>query len=95
MMRTLPLIRNVYQELAIQRMASTMSSLMKAGLPIVQTINIAAETVGLDSYRAALLRIANDGLTKGPHDRRSVPPRDSVPEDRFQSRLGLGEGGAS
>ena len=62
---SLPLVRTVYHEIAIQRMASTMSSLMRAGLPIVQTINIAAETVGLDSYRAALLRIANDGLTKG------------------------------
>jgi type II secretory pathway component PulF len=46
-------------------MASTMSSLMRAGLPIVQTITIAADTVGLDSYRTALLRIANDGLAKG------------------------------
>ena len=64
-MTNIPLIRTVYSELAIQRMASTMSSLMRAGLPIVQTINIAAETVGLDSYRAALLRIANEGLTKG------------------------------
>ncbi len=62
---SLPLVRSVYQELAIQRMASTMSSLMRAGLPIVQTINIAAETVGLDAYREALLRIANDGLSKG------------------------------
>jgi type IV pilus assembly protein PilC len=61
----LPLVRTVYQELAIQRMASTMSSLMRAGLPIVQTLNIAAETVGMDTYRSALLRIANDGLAKG------------------------------
>jgi type II secretory pathway component PulF len=62
---SLPLIRTVYEELAIQRMASTISSLMRAGLPIVQTITIAAETVGMDSYRDALLRIANDGLSKG------------------------------
>jgi type IV pilus assembly protein PilC len=61
----LPLVKTVYQEIAVQRMASTMSSLMKAGLPIVDTINIAAETVGLDSYRSALFRIANEGLTKG------------------------------
>lgn len=61
----LPLVRTVYREVAIQRMASTMSSLMRAGLPIVQTIDIAAETVGLDSYRFALIRIAHDGLTKG------------------------------
>jgi type IV pilus assembly protein PilC len=61
----LPLVRTVYQELAVQRMASTMSSLMRAGLPIVQTLTIAAETVGLDSYRSALLRVANEGLEKG------------------------------
>lgn len=64
-MTSLPLIRTVYQEIAVQRMASTMSSLMRAGLPIVQTITIAADTVGLDSYRAALLRVANEGLSKG------------------------------
>jgi len=64
-MTSLPLVRTVYHELAIQRMASTMSSLMRAGLPIVQTIDIAAETVGLDAYRSALIRIAHDGLTKG------------------------------
>jgi len=62
---SLPLVRTVYHEIAVQRMASTMSSLMRAGLPIVETITIAAETVGLDSYRTALLRIANDGLAKG------------------------------
>jgi type IV pilus assembly protein PilC len=61
----LPVIRTTYHELAIQRMASTMSSLMRAGLPIVQTITIAAETVGVGEYRQALLRIANDGLSKG------------------------------
>jgi len=61
----LPIIRTTYHELAIQRMASTMSSLMRAGLPIVQTITIAAETVGVGEYREALLRIANDGLSKG------------------------------
>jgi type II secretory pathway component PulF len=62
---SLPFVKTVYNELAVQRMASTMSSLMRAGLPIVQTITIAADTVGSDAYRAALLRIANDGLSKG------------------------------
>jgi len=62
---SLPLVRTVYSEIAVQRMASTISSLMRAGLPIIQTITIAADTVGLDSYRTALLRIANEGLAKG------------------------------
>lgn len=60
-----PFVRKVYKELAIQRLASTMSSLMRAGLPIIQTINIAAATVGFAEYRYSLLRIANEGLAKG------------------------------
>ncbi|MGB7958177.1 MAG: type II secretion system F family protein [Minisyncoccia bacterium] len=60
-----PGIKNIYRDLSIQRMASTMSSLMKAGLPIVQTITIAADTVPIREFRYALLRIANEGLSKG------------------------------
>lgn len=61
----LPIIRSIYRDLAVQRMASTMSSLMKAGMPIVETINVAADTVGLRDYKFALMRVANDGLAKG------------------------------
>ena len=60
-----PGIKNIYRDIAIQRMASTMSSLMKAGLPIVQTITIAADTVPVTEFKQALLRIANEGLTQG------------------------------
>ncbi len=60
-----PLVKGIYRDLAVQRMASTMSSLMKAGLPITQTITVAAETVGLREYKDALIRVANDGLAKG------------------------------
>jgi type IV pilus assembly protein PilC len=61
----LPGINTIYLNLSIERMASTMSSLMKAGLPIVQTITIAAETVPIREFRYALLRVANEGLSKG------------------------------
>jgi len=61
----MPGIKDIYRDLAIQRMASTMSSLMKAGLPIVQTITIAADTVPIRDFKYALLRIANEGLSKG------------------------------
>lgn len=60
-----PVISKIYNDLAVQRMASTMSSLMKAGLPIVETITVAAETVGNREFRYALLRVANEGLAKG------------------------------
>ena len=61
----LPVISTIYNDLAVQRMATTMSSLMKAGLPIVETITVAAETVGHREFQQALLRVANEGLTKG------------------------------
>ena len=60
-----PAIKKIYRELAVQRLASTMSSLMKAGLPIINTIKVAADTVGLIEYRYALERIADEGLAKG------------------------------
>lgn len=61
----LPLIKKIRKELAIQRFASTMSSLTRAGLPIVQTLNIVADTVGSNEFRLSLMRIANEGLAKG------------------------------
>jgi type II secretory pathway component PulF len=61
----LPVVKTVYADLAVQRMASTMSSLMKAGLPIVDTITITAKTVNNRDFHDALLRVANDGLAKG------------------------------
>jgi type II secretory pathway component PulF len=64
-MTRIPALNKIYRDLAIQRMASTMSALMKAGLPIVQTISITADTVGLREYKYALLRVANEGLAKG------------------------------
>ncbi len=60
-----PFIRTIYSDLAVQRMASTMSSLLSAGLPINETLAIAAETVGVRQYQEALIRITKDGLEKG------------------------------
>ncbi len=61
----LPVIRKVYRDLAIQRFAATLSSLMKAGLPIVQAINITADTVGYEELKTSLHRIAEEGLSRG------------------------------
>ncbi len=60
-----PLIRALSKEIAIQRLSATMSSLIKAGLPIIETIRIAASAAGLDSFRYSLFRIADEGLSKG------------------------------
>jgi type II secretory pathway component PulF len=60
-----PVIKKLYRDIAIQRFASTFSSLMKAGLPIIQATNITAEVVGNFQFKEALRRIAEDGLAKG------------------------------
>lgn len=60
-----PLIRNIYRELAVQRFAATFSSLIKAGLPVIQATQITAEIVSAEEFRVSLLRVANEGLAKG------------------------------
>ncbi len=61
----LPVIRGIYRDLAIQRFASTFSALMEAGLPIIQATTVTAEVVGHEDFRFSLMRIADEGLTKG------------------------------
>jgi type IV pilus assembly protein PilC len=61
----MPIIKNIYRDLAIQRFAATFSALMRAGLPIMQTTQLTAEVVGAEEFRVSLNRIANEGLAKG------------------------------
>ena len=63
-LETLPVIKTIYNDMAIQTFASTFSSLMKAGLPIIQSIDITAEVVGSQKFKASLKRVA-EGLSKG------------------------------
>lgn len=64
-LENLPVIRKIYSDMAVQTFASTFSSLMKAGLPIIQSINISADVVGSEKFKVSLKRIANEGLAKG------------------------------
>ncbi|PIR87703.1 MAG: hypothetical protein COU10_03165 [Candidatus Harrisonbacteria bacterium CG10_big_fil_rev_8_21_14_0_10_45_28] len=61
----IPVIKKIVYHLAIQRFASTLSSLLKAGVPIVRAILVTSETVGYMPVKDALVRIANDGVSKG------------------------------
>lgn len=65
MLERMPIIGKIYSDMAIKVFASTLSSLMKAGLPIVQSVNITAEVVGAERFKVSLKRIAEEGLTKG------------------------------
>src|SRR3989344_1361687 len=59
------LISSLSREIAVKRLSATMSSLIKAGLPIVETIKIAAGASGIDTFKYSLFRIADEGLAKG------------------------------
>jgi len=61
----LPIIKNVLKQLALQRFASTLSSLLKAGLPILDALEITSQTVGYGEMRDSLLRISREGIAKG------------------------------
>lgn len=65
LVRRLPAIRDVIQKIALQRFASTFSSLIKAGLPVVDAIEITASAVGNENFKNALLRISREGITRG------------------------------
>jgi type IV pilus assembly protein PilC len=61
----LPLIKKIYKDIAIQRFTSTFSSLLKAGLPIIDALKITADVVGHEELKIALLQIADEGLARG------------------------------
>lgn len=61
----LPAVRGVSSKISLQRFASTLSSLIRAGLPLTQGIEITAQAVGNEELKAALLRISREGITKG------------------------------
>ncbi len=60
-----PIVRKIYKDIAIQRFASTFSALLKAGLPIIDSLKITASVVGVEEIKLALNRIADEGLAKG------------------------------
>lgn len=61
----IPVINEVVHRIALQRFAATLSSLMKAGMPIIESLEIAAEAGGSAEMKAALFRISREGIAKG------------------------------
>ncbi len=60
----LPIVGKISFKIALQRFAATLSSLLKAGVPILQAIEITADAVGHPDLRASLLRV-RDGVSQG------------------------------
>lgn len=61
----IPLVGEVLKKIALQRFASTFSSLLLAGMPIIESLEITADAVGLQELKDSLLRISREGLSKG------------------------------
>ncbi len=65
MVSGLPLVKTVLKKMALQRFASTLASLIKAGMPLTEALEITAGAVANEEARAALVRISREGLAKG------------------------------
>ncbi len=61
----IPVIRDVVKKIALQRFAGTLSSLLKAGIPITKAIEITAYSAGNVELEQALMRVAQEGVAKG------------------------------
>ncbi len=61
----LPVVGVLIRRIAIQRFSSTFSTLLRAGLPILEALEITADAVGSEELRDALLRISREGVVKG------------------------------
>jgi len=61
----LPIVSTMVQQLAIQQFTSTFSSLLKAGIPVVEALEITASAVNSDELKITLIRIAKEGITRG------------------------------
>jgi len=62
---SIPVIGRVINRIAIQRFSGTLSSLLKAGVPIVNALEITATSINHQNMAQALRRIAQEGVSKG------------------------------
>jgi len=76
----LPIISGITKKVNLARFARTLSSLMKSGVPIVQSLNITALTLGNMYYRNILLESAKE-VKKG------TPITNSIEEQKNSNKL--------
>ena len=61
----IPVVKEIVKKIALQRFAATLSSLIKAGMPLTAALEITAQAVGQVELSEALIRISREGLSKG------------------------------
>jgi type II secretory pathway component PulF len=60
-----PVVNRILKHIALQRFATTLSSLLKSGLPILDSLEITADAVGSPELKTSLMRISREGVAKG------------------------------
>ena len=65
LMMEVPVIKDLVKKMALQRFSATLSSLIKAGMPFTDALEITADAVGYAELHDALTRISKEGLAKG------------------------------
>lgn len=65
LLEKIPVVKGLVEKMALQRFASVLGSLIKAGMPIIQAVEVTARAVGNPKYEASLNRIAKEYLGKG------------------------------
>lgn len=61
----IPVVNTIIEKRAIQRFANTTSSLIRAGIPLTDALNISADAAGHMELQQSLRRISEEGLSKG------------------------------
>ena len=75
-----PVVRSLYHKISIQRFTSTLSALMKAGLPILESLHVTADVLTYPDMRNALYRVADEGVSKGLSLGTSFPKQTIFPQ---------------
>ena len=60
-----PVVNRVIERISIQRFALTLGYLMRAGLPIIDSLELTSTAVGNENIEASLKRIAHEGVARG------------------------------
>jgi len=61
----IPVVRDLLRRIALARFASTLSSLLRAGIPLIESLEITSRAVGNEDFRLALERIAKERIARG------------------------------
>lgn len=61
----LPVVRDIVKKISLQRFAATLSSLIRAGMPLTDALEITANSITQFELKEALIRISREGLAKG------------------------------